>query len=291
MTKTKQITTTLKTTVKNEAVLAIIVSQELVKTQRHEAIQHLAEEVTIKGFRKGKAPLPLIEKQLDPQKILDHTLNHLLPIIVNQAFSDHKLNPLGYPKFKLVKLDNDQDWELQLTIPIRPTFELGDYKKLVSASKPSEIILPDNKSKETINSQEAASKRVQAIFDALLKQIQFEIPESPVEEEVKQSLSRLLQQTQNLGLKIEDYLKSINKTPKQIRDEYAKAATDNLRLELILEAIAKDLDTQVTNKEIDELIAVSGDASVKENLDTEGQRRIVKSILRQRKTIDTLLKL
>jgi len=38
-----------------------------------------AKDVTVKGFRKGKAPLSSVEAQLDKAKIYETVLNRLLP--------------------------------------------------------------------------------------------------------------------------------------------------------------------------------------------------------------------
>ncbi len=290
-TKTKkdstEISVSLKSTEHNQATVMASVAQSLVKKEREKTLEHMAAHVTIKGFRQGKAPLNLVKSQLDPQKIAEHTLDHIFPHILKKILEEHQFELLSYPKAKIIKLPDYAPWEFEINLPLKPKVELGDYRKVVQQASPPKIIIPGQEQKENKDEQE----RLPKIFDALLKQIAFEVPPMLIEEEVSHSLSRLLQQTESLGLKIDDYLKSINKTIEQLREDYSKAASDNLKIELILDLIGKDLNVEISQTEIDAMIDASGDTKVKKDLDTDSKRSHISAILRQRKTLEALLKL
>lgn len=285
---TKAITTSITSNEKNQATLTVAIDNSLVNSERQESIKHLGEHVTIKGFRKGKAPKELIEKELDPQKVVEHTINHLLPKVLDQAIKDHSLNTIGYPKIKVLKTPTSEAWEFELIFALKPAIDLKDYKKIVKDAKSPEIWTPkDGEEKEKADDGQIMQK----VFSMLLEAIKFDIPSILVEDEVQQSLSRLIQQTQTLGLNLDEYLKSIGKTPEQIREDYSKAASDNLKLELIIDAISNDLSIEVGEKEVEAMIQVSGDEQAKKRLDTPSERRHISAILRQRKTLDALLNL
>jgi FKBP-type peptidyl-prolyl cis-trans isomerase (trigger factor) len=290
MTQKSLITTTLKATEKNEAKVLVSVSQSLIKEERAETVAHMASGVTIKGFRKGNAPLDLVEGKLDPQKVLDHLLDHLFPKILNQVLKDHDLKPLSYPKAKVIRLPADEAWEFELTVSLRPTITLGDYKKIISKANSDKTLTPKKDDKPK-SQDEQDNDRLQKVFAALLEEIKLDVPPSLIDDEVNHSLSRLLQQTQTLGLTLEDYLKSVGKTPETMREEYAKAAEESIKLELILDAISADLKLDTTPKEIEDMITASGDEETKKRLDTPEQRRHISAILKQRKTLDAILKL
>ena len=102
---------------------------------------------------------------------------------------------------------------------------------------------------------------------------------------------RLYDHTQALGITVDQYLKSLGKTAEQIKQDYHQAATENLKIEFILDRIATDLDIKVTDEEVNDMINASGDQQAKDQLNHPEQRAYVKGIIKKRKTIDALLNL
>lgn len=289
MTDTK-IQTKLISTEKSLAIVETTIPLKIVEDHRKESVEHMAGDVTIKGFRKGKAPLSIVEKQLDPQKIVEHTLNHLVPQIISDTIKEHKLKAIGNPHLKIKSVKPDEDWTFEIQFPLQPEFELGKYQEEIKkVNATNKIWTPDQGEEPKPEDKEAL--QLNKILDKLLETIKFDVPAILVEEEVNQSLSRLIDQTEKLGLKMEDYLKNLGKTPEQLKEEYEKAATDNLRLEFILEAIAQELKNEIPDKEVDQFIQASGTQEAKDRLDNPKQRQYIKAILRKRKTIDALLRL
>lgn len=287
MTEIKPTTKLIKTE-KNQALVEVTVPASLVAKHRQESLEHLAQTTTIKGFRQGKAPLDLVSQQLDPQKVTEHTLNHLIPGLVSAAIKDNQLKPIGSPHLSVKSVAPDADWSFELQIPLLPEIKLGDYQKTIAGVNASASIVVPGKETPKEQTEEA---RLNQIFDKLLETVTFDVPPVLVDEEVNQSLSRLLTQTQKLGLNIDDYLKTLGKEPDQLRQEYEKAATDNLRLELTLEAIAQELKVAVTDQEVQALINATATKESKDKLNTPREMEYIRAILRKRKTIDALLKL
>ena len=110
-----------------------------------------------------------------------------------------------------------------------------------------------------------------------------EIPQALIDEEVNRSLSRLVSQTESLNLSVPDYLKSIKKTPEQIREEYQKTAIESLKLDFLVFAVARDLKLTVG---ADEIKSFQSAAQVK-----DADRPYLESVLLKRKAVDSLLKL
>lgn len=94
--------------------------------------------------------------------------------------------------------------------------------------------------------QMADSQREQAVMDFLLKKADFELPESQVNDEIRQSLERMLRDAHYRGLKREDLEKN--------RDEIVGSATENakrtLRLRYILGGIADQEGITVSDEEV-----------------------------------------
>lgn len=263
-------------TEKSTAHVEIIANAQEVAVEEGHTLTHMAGETTIKGFRKGKAPLNIVKTSLDPEKLKQKTIIHLLGHAIDQATKDLKLKIIANPR--LVKEDTSkEDWTFTLEFPLYPQFELGDYQTKVK------VALEKANLAEQAGRPENNDQRLKAAFDTLLDTVKMEVPQALLDEEVNRSLSRLVSQTESLNLTIEDYLKSIKKTPQSLREEYQKTANDSLRLDFLLFAIARDLKLTVGE---DEVKSLQGAAQVKET-----DRPYLESVLLKRKAVDSLLKL
>ena len=154
------------------------------------------------------------------------------------------------------------------------------------------IWTPGNDEKK---SEEPAEKtedqKLRAIFHALLEKITIRVPELLIREEVNYSLSRLLQQLDRLHVTLDDYLKSVQKTADQLRQDFAVNGLTTLQIEFILTEIAKDQKLEVSEKEIDEVIAAIPDENVRKANQTSRQRALIASTLLRQKTVEWLLTL
>jgi|GEM_PF-1675380 len=104
-------------------------------TEAHNAAYKvLAAETTVAGFRPGKAPRNLIEARLGP-RLLEETLNVLLPRVTTKVVSKEKLTPLNTVKYDLTKFTLDGDIEYSAEFSILPEVELPDFAK-ISGEKP-----------------------------------------------------------------------------------------------------------------------------------------------------------
>src|SRR5690242_1327706 len=87
-----------------KAQLTISVDQETLSQVKTEVLQHLAKDhVKIQGFRAGKAPLTLVEKNVDPQLLQSEFLDAVLNRVYGKALDDQKLRPVGQPEVNIKK--------------------------------------------------------------------------------------------------------------------------------------------------------------------------------------------
>ena len=256
-------------TEKSTAYIDVLASAKEVAEEEAHTLAHMAEETTIKGFRKGKAPLNVVKNSLDPEKLKQRTVTHLLGHAIDQAIKDLKLKVIANPR--LTKEDTGKaDWTFTLEFPLYPEFELGEYQAKIKAGY-------------TKGKPENDDKKLKIAFDTLLDTVKMEIPQALIDEEVNRSLGRLVSQTESLNLTIADYLKSIKKTPQQLREEYQKTANESLKLDFLLFAVARDLKLTVGE---DEVKSFQSAAQVK-----DADRPYLESVLLKRKAVDSLMKL
>ncbi len=270
---------------KNIASVEVIVTKKEVDSQKDHAIEELSSQVTVKGFRQGKAPLKVAQQHIDPEKITDHVLNHLLTEAVQKALEEYKYNLLGRPVLESVDTKGEDSWKFSLSFPLYPEIDLGDYKKIakITAKKsPAKKEKTEDLTEEPKKENEREVKLNQ-IYQALLKKIEVDVPQSVVDEEVSHSLDRLVSQAKTLHLTLENYLKAVNRTIDQVKEEYQKNALDSLKLDLILLAIAKKEGIEASQKEVEELAKTAGLP--------ENQHSRLKMLIARRKTLDVLLSL
>lgn len=81
-----------------------------------------------------------------------------------------------------------------------------------------------------------------------------DIPEVMIKDRIEQMIQELAMSMEGRGLKLEDYLKFSNKTVEELREEYKDTAAENVRADLVLDAVAVAENIEVTpddmNREI-----------------------------------------
>ncbi len=100
-----------------------------------QTLQKMAAEVEISGFRKGAAPLSMVEGQLG-NKLQDEVLKIAMPQFLIEALKGTDIIPIDYPKYDLVSFMKGSDLQFKATITNRPTVTLGNYKT-IKATKPA----------------------------------------------------------------------------------------------------------------------------------------------------------
>ena len=268
-------TKTAKSTVYLEATISTIELDEL----KEHAIDEMIANITVKGFRQGKAPKSIAAEQVDPNKLTNHVLSHVFNDIVNREVKDNNYRLLGRPVLSSIDPQKDGGWIIKLDLPLYPEVKLDGYKKFLTSPN-------DTKStkitKTSENKENVEESKLEAIYEALLKNIKIDISPLLIEEEVNYSLERLTSQAKTLNLTLENYLKAVNKNLEEVKTEYSKKAEESIKLDIILLAIASEEKIDTSMEELVELAKITN--SPKEQL---GQ---LKSVMNRRKTIDFLLK-
>jgi trigger factor len=94
--------------------------------------------VNMKGFRKGKAPLAMVEKLYGPQLEFE-ALNQFVQNRLIEAMTKEELNPVGQPNFEDMKYDAGKSVSFNAIVEIFPEVELKDLSKLSFKKEKVEI--------------------------------------------------------------------------------------------------------------------------------------------------------
>lgn len=129
----------MKTTVKHlsdtKVELTIVLGEKELSDAEQVALTKLAKNVKVQGFRKGKAPLSVVAKSVDPNALGQQTLDDALSKAVSEAFTTENIQALDRPQVEVKKFVPGKELEFTAETDILPSITLGDYKKL-TAKKP-----------------------------------------------------------------------------------------------------------------------------------------------------------
>lgn len=94
-----------------------------------EALVAKQSNSNLKGFRKGKAPLEMVQKMFGPQ-VENDALYRFISDQYYQAVKKENIRAVGYPQFGNTKYESGKTVAFEATVEIIPDFELKDYSKL-----------------------------------------------------------------------------------------------------------------------------------------------------------------
>ncbi len=135
---TKTGETNVKTTVEKlnptRVKLTISVSPAELKPSVDHAYSHIAEQVNIPGFRKGKVPPPIIDQRVGRGEVLNHAVNDALDKVYREAVDSENIRPLGRPEANVSELPDIKDFTGDLVVvvevDVRPEFTLPNLDGL-----------------------------------------------------------------------------------------------------------------------------------------------------------------
>jgi trigger factor len=112
------------------AKITVEVPFEELKPSLDAAYQAIAKQINIPGFRKGKVPPPVIDRQVGRGAVLDEAINDALPKLYVQALQENDLQPLAQPEIDVTKLEDNSLFEFTAEVDVRPNIEIPSYGAL-----------------------------------------------------------------------------------------------------------------------------------------------------------------
>lgn len=330
----------------------------------NQTLQKMSQDVEIAGFRKGQAPLNLVEQQLG-QRLQDEFLKTAMPNFLIEALKGSDIVPIDYPKYDLISFVKGQQIQYKATITNRPQVLVGNYKTIkVTKSAPKPVteeevqkVIDDlykrwktrqgvqqdagpqhDKSSGSISFQGGSQPQTpstngqadiaddtfaramgannmtdlkdkirkdleanvsynneldfeEAILQEVEKITTVELPEVLIQDELNRMLVSLQRRVADMGLLLEDYLKSQGKTLDQIKNEWRAQSEKNVKMELGLAEIARAESVTISDQDLQAEIDKISDQRIKQQFASQEPRLQLRHALRQTKTLDLLKKL
>jgi len=108
----------------SQVVLEIEVEAERLEKSLDAAYRRIVQRTNVPGFRRGKAPRVMLEREIGRDTLLQEALDRLIPEVYREAIEQEDIDAIELPQVEMV---STEPLVMKATVPVRPTIELGDY--------------------------------------------------------------------------------------------------------------------------------------------------------------------
>ncbi len=109
------------------AKLTVEVPFEELKPSLDAAYKKIAQQINVPGFRRGKVPPTVIDRQVGRGAVLDQAINDVLPQKYVEALQENSLEPVAQPEIEVTRLEDHEALEFTAEVEVKPEITLPDY--------------------------------------------------------------------------------------------------------------------------------------------------------------------
>ncbi|MEV8266380.1 trigger factor [Microbacterium sp. NPDC076911] len=126
------VNSTVETLSPTRVKLHITVSPEELKPSIAHAYEHIAKDIQIPGFRKGKVPAPIIDQRVGRVAVLEHAVSEGLDNYYREAVTANELRVMGRPNAEVIEWPAEKDFsgdlKVEIEVDVRPEFDLPAFE-------------------------------------------------------------------------------------------------------------------------------------------------------------------
>ncbi len=122
-----------------EVELDIEVSEQELSLARERAFRKLVQRYRLPGFRPGRVPRRIFERQMGTQTIEQQAVEDVVPQAYGDALKEHGLEPVDSPKIDLQKTDEGKVLRIKAKVAVRPDIVLADYREVALDRTPVQV--------------------------------------------------------------------------------------------------------------------------------------------------------
>ena len=117
-----------KTDKTNEVKLTFTVEAKIFEDGMKKVYTKTAKYFNIPGFRKGKAPMSLIEKTYGSSIFYEDTFNEVVPEIYEKELKENGIEAVSRPEIEITQMEKGKDLIFTAVVQTKPEVKLGKYK-------------------------------------------------------------------------------------------------------------------------------------------------------------------
>ena len=156
-----------KTENANEVKLEITVDAEKFENAMKKVYFQNAKYINIPGFRKGKAPMNIVEKYYGAQIFYEDAFNEVATEAYEEALTENKIDVVSRPTVDIVQMEKGKDVIFTAVVQVKPEVELGKYKGI--EIKKIEYPVKDEDVQNEIKQMQDKNSRLVTVDDRALE--------------------------------------------------------------------------------------------------------------------------
>lgn len=119
--------------------LTVEVPFEELKPSLDEAYKSIAKQINVPGFRRGKVPPMVIDRQVGRGAVLEQAINETLPKKYVEALEANDLTPLAQPEIEGLEIGDDEGFGFTAEVDVKPAITIPDYAGLTAQVDDAEV--------------------------------------------------------------------------------------------------------------------------------------------------------
>lgn len=128
---------------KNMAKLTITVSAADFEAAMERSWNKNKKNISLQGFRRGKAPRKMVEKLYGPEIFYEDAANFAIPDAYDEAARECGLDIVSRPEIDVVEIEKGKEFVFTATVALKPEVELGEYKGIEIEKKEVKVMAAD----------------------------------------------------------------------------------------------------------------------------------------------------
>ena len=117
-----------KTENKNEVKLTFTIEAEKFDSAMKRVYAKSAKYFSIPGFRKGKAPMAMVEKQYGSEIFYEDTFNEIVPEVYEKELKENNIEAVSNPNIDITQIGKGKDLIFTAVVQVKPEFKVAKYK-------------------------------------------------------------------------------------------------------------------------------------------------------------------
>jgi len=166
---------------KSEIEIEIELPQEEFKNFIDEAILELGKDLEVEGFRKGKIPREIIEREIGQERALKAAIERAIKNNYLKVVLDNKIEAIGQPEVEILKMPGLTKVDSGIGVPVSPLsfrtkivvlppITLPDYRKIAPQIKKGEIFVEEKEIENTLKWMQKSRAKLSQVERAAQKE-------------------------------------------------------------------------------------------------------------------------
>ena len=153
-------TSTFEKLSSNKVKLNFTVEPEKFEEGIKKAYQKMVKKINIPGFRRGKAPMKVIEAHYGESVFYEDAFDAIFPEIYQAALTEHNVDVVDRPELDVQQIGRGKELKFTVEVFVRPDVTLGEYKNLGIVKTVDEVTEDDVKA-EIERARDRASRWIE----------------------------------------------------------------------------------------------------------------------------------